>query len=159
MAGVGRGRGAAAVARGVLMGACYALTAALLAAAAAVDHFAHARMGMARHMVYLRSKWSEALPVEVLRVVAVVVVAALAVALAVWLVRSASWRSPLAAVACALAVVLACLYACYTLGVDPQQVRAHIAVSPLLGLAALVQEANAALACLARARRCERGAG
>lgn len=152
MAGQRAGR-AAAVARGAAMVACYVLTAVLLAAAAVVDHFTHARMGMARHMVYMRSKWSEALPVGTLRVVAVAVVVLAVVALAVWAVRRKAWRSPVAAVALVLAVALACLYAGYTLGVDPQQVRAHIAVSPLLGLAALVQALNAALACRARARR------
>lgn len=136
----GRGRLVASI-------ALYVLTAALLAGAWAVDHFTHAKMGMARHMVYMRSKWSAALPLDGLRVAAVVLVAAVCVLAVVRLVRRRAWRRPAALVAVTLAVVLATAYGLYTLGVSPQTVRAHILVSPLLGLAALVQGGNALLTC------------
>lgn len=148
----GRERGAAVRARGIAMGVCSALAALMLVAAYVLDYFTHARMGMARHMVYLRNKWTEALPVETLRVVGVVVVVLVVAALVMMVVRGRSWRSPLAAVSVAVTVALAVVYAAYTLGVDPQEVRAHIAVSPLLGLAVLFQAASAALACRSWAR-------
>lgn len=152
-------RSVARTARYALMGVCWVLTALFLVAAAVLNRLTHTRMGMARHMVYLRSKWSDALPVEVLRVVAVLAAVVLAVAIAVWFVRRAAWRSPATAFSFAVMVVLVCLYAGYTLGVDPQTARAHIVVSPLLGLAALVQEANIALACLVWVRLHGRAAG
>ena len=134
------------------MGACSALAALMLAAAYVLDYFTHTRMGMARHMVYLRNKWTEALPIEALRVVGAVVAVLVATALVAWVVRRRAWRSPLAAVSVAVTVALAVVYAAYALGVDPQEVRAHIAVSPLLGLAVLLQAASAALACRSWAR-------
>lgn len=134
------------------MGACSALAALILVAAYVLNYFTHARMGMARHMVYLRNKWTEALPVETLRVVGVVVAVLVVAALVAWVVRGRAWRSPLASVFVAAAAVLAVVYAAYTLGVDPYEVRAHIAVSPLLGLAVLFQAVSAALACRSWAR-------
>ncbi len=106
-----------------------------------VNYFTHAKMGMARHMVYMRSKWSAALPVEELRIACVVVVALIFACLLVWCVLEAR-RTPGLVVSLVLLGVLVAIYAGYTLGVDPQVVRAHIAVSPLLGLSALVQAVN-----------------
>ena len=93
------------------MGVCSALAALMLVAAYVLDYFTHARMGMARHMVYLRNKWTEALPVETLRVVGVVVVVLVVAALVMMVVRGRSWRSPLAAVSVAVTVALAVVYA------------------------------------------------
>ena len=139
----------------VLGGALYALTGLFLVAAYVLDYFGHARMGMARHLVYMNRKWSAALPVDALRVAAVVLVAVLLVVLVAALVmRVRRGRRPGLPVAVADVVALACAvgYVWYTLAVTPAQVRAAIVVSPLLGLAALTALAHGLWLTLRRQR-------
>ena len=117
----------------------YVLTGLFLAAAWALDYFGHTRMGMARHLVYMNRKWSARLPIDELRIAAVALVVVLLVALvaaAVARARAGRLRPP-AVVAGVVAALCAVGYVWYTLAITPDQVRAAIVVSPLLGLAAL----------------------
>ena len=129
---------------GVIL-ALYAVVILLFGAADAVEYLTRTKMGMARHMVYLRGKWSAALPVETLAAVgAAVAVLACAVVVALW-VRSGKLKSVSNVAAVVAAASLTALFTYHTFGTSLQDDRSYILVVPLLGLAALVQCANAAL--------------
>ena len=129
---------------GVIL-ALYAVAILLFGAADAVEYFTRTKMGMARHMVYLRGKVSAVLPVETLAAIVVAVaVLACAVVVALW-VRSGKLKSISNIAAVVAAASLTALFTYHTFGTSLQDDRSYILVVPLLGLAALVQCANAAL--------------
>lgn len=143
----------------------------LLAGAWAVDYFARTRMGMARHLVFLRSEWYGAAPVDGLRIAGMVLAAVLMLTLLFVAAASSSKlrcaagagsaagssqsRPPVSALLCSvLALATGIFFVLYTATAQPYSVRAAIAVTPLTGLAFCVAWVHALALWRHHLRRC-----
>ena len=118
------------------------LIAALLAGAYIVQYFAKRKLGMNRWIVFKISKVKEALPIEMLRYVAVAAVLALAVLVLLLYGRNRKAYQKIVLPMVIVTIVLAAGYLGFTLYFSQERVRAYYLMLPLIGLANVVQLAK-----------------
>ena len=118
------------------------LIAALLAGAYIVQYFAKRKLGMNRWIVFKISKVKEALPIEMLRYVAVAAVLALAVLVLLLYGRNRKAYQKIVLPMVIVTIVLAAGYLGVTLYFSQERVRAYYLMLPLIGLANVVQLAK-----------------
>ena len=118
------------------------LIAALLAGAYIVQYFAKRKLGMNRWIVFKISKVKEALPIEMLRYVAVAAVLALAVLVLLLYGRNRKAYQKIVLPMVIVTIVLAAGYLGFTLYFSQERVRAYYLMLPLIGLANVVQWAK-----------------
>lgn len=118
------------------------LIAALLAGAYIVQYFAKRKLGMNRWIVFKISKVKEALPIEMLRYVAVAAVLALAVLILLLYGRNRKAYQKIVLPMVIVTIVLAAGYLGFTLYFSQERVRAYYLMLPLIGLANVVQLAK-----------------
>lgn len=118
------------------------LIAALLAGAYIVQYFAKRKLGMNRWIVFKISKVKEALPIEMLRYVAVAAVLALAVLVLLLYGRNRKAYQKIVIPMVIVTIVLAAGYLGFTLYFSQERVRAYYLMLPLIGLANVVQLAK-----------------
>ncbi len=118
------------------------LIAALLAGAYIVQYFAKRKLGMNRWIVFKISKVKEALPIEMLRYVAVAAVLALAVLVSLLYGRNRKAYQKIVLPMVIVTIVLAAGYLGFTLYFSQERVRAYYLMMPLIGLANVVQLAK-----------------
>ncbi len=118
------------------------LIAALLAGAYIVQYFAKRKLGMNRWIVFKISKVKEALPIEMLRYVAVAAVLALAVLVSLLYGRNRKAYQKIVLPMVIVTIVLAAGYLGFTLYFSQERVRAYYLMLPLIGLANVVQLAK-----------------
>lgn len=118
------------------------LIAALLAGAYIVQYFAKCKLGMNRWIVFKISKVKEALPIEMLRYVAVAAVLALAVLVLLLYGRNRKAYQKIVLPMVIVTIVLAAGYLGFTLYFSQERVRAYYLMLPLIGLANVVQLAK-----------------
>ena len=111
------------------------LIAALLAGAYIVQYFAKRKLGMNRWIVFKISKVKEALPIEMLRYVAVAAVLALAVLVLLLYGRNRKAYQKIVLPMVIVTIVLAAGYLGFTLYFSQERVRAYYLMLPLIGLA------------------------
>ncbi len=118
------------------------LIAALLAGAYIVQYFAKRKLGMNRWIVFRISKVKEALPIDMLRYVAVAAVLALAVLVLILYGRNRKAYQKILLPMVIVTIVLAAGYLGFTLYFSQERVRAYYLMLPLIGLANVVQLAK-----------------
>ncbi len=118
------------------------LIAALLAGAYIVQYFAKRKLGMNRWIVFKISKVKEALPIDMLRYVAVAAVLALAVLVLILYGRNRKAYQKILLPMVIVTIVLAAGYLGFTLYFSQERVRAYYLMLPLIGLANVVQLAK-----------------
>ena len=118
------------------------LIAALLAGAYIVQYFAKRKLGMNRWIVFKISKVKEALPIDMLRYVAVAAVLALAVLVLILYGRNRKAYQKILLPMVIVTIVLAAGYLGFTLYFSQERVRAYSLLRPLIGLANVVQLAK-----------------
>lgn len=118
------------------------LIAALLAGAYIVQYFAKRKLGMNRWIVFRISKVKEALPIDMLRYVAVAAVLALAVLVLILYGRNRKAYRKILLPMVIVTIVLAAGYLGFTLYFSQERVRAYYLMLPLIGLANVVQLAK-----------------
>lgn len=118
------------------------LIAALLAGAYIVQYFAKRKLGMNRWIVFKISKVKEALPIDMLRYVAVAAVLALAVLVLILYGRNRKAYQKILLLMVIVTIVLAAGYLGFTLYFSQERVRAYYLMLPLIGLANVVQLAK-----------------
>ncbi len=118
------------------------LIAALLAGAYIVQYFAKRKLGMNRWIVFKISKVKEALPIEMLRYVAVAAVLALVVLVLLLYGRNRKAYQKIVLPMVIVTIVLAAGYLGFTLYFSQERVRAYYLMLPLIGLANVVQLAK-----------------
>ena len=118
------------------------LIVALLAGAYIVQYFAKRKLGMNRWIVFKISKVKEALPIEMLRYVAVAAVLALAVLVLLLYGRNRKAYQKIVLPMVIVTIVLAAGYLGFTLYFSQERVRAYYLMLPLIGLANVVQLAK-----------------
>lgn len=118
------------------------LIAALMAGAYIVQYFAKRKLGMNRWIVFKISKVKEALPIEMLRYVAVAAVLALAVLVSLLYGRNRKAYQKIVLPMVIVTIVLAAGYLGFTLYFSQERVRAYYLMLPLIGLANVVQLAK-----------------
>ena len=118
------------------------LIAALLAGAYIVQYFAKRKLGMNRWIVFKISKVKEALPIDMLRYVAVAAVLALAVLVLILYGRNRKAYQKIVLPMVIVTIVLAAGYLGFTLYFSQERVRAYYLMLPLIGLANVVQLAK-----------------
>lgn len=118
------------------------LIAALLAGAYIVQYFAKRKLGMNRWIVFKISKVKEALPIEMLRYVAVAAVLALAVLVLLLYGRNRKAYQKIVLPMVIVTIVLAAGYLGFTLYFSQERVRAYYLMLSLIGLANVVQLAK-----------------
>ena len=118
------------------------LIAALLAGAYIVQYFAKRKLGMNRWIVFKISKVKEALPIEMLRYVAVAAVLALAVLVLLLYGRNRKAYQKIVLPMVIVTIVLAAGFLGVTLYFSQERVRAYYLMLPLIGLANVVQLAK-----------------
>ncbi len=118
------------------------LIAALLAGAYIVQYFAKRKLGMNRWIVFRISKVKEALPIDMLRYVAVAAVLALAVLVLILYGRNRKAYQKILLLMVIVTIVLAAGYLGFTLYFSQERVRAYYLMLPLIGLANVVQLAK-----------------
>ena len=118
------------------------LIATLLAGAYIVQYFAKRKLGMNRWIVFKISKVKEALPIDMLRYVAVAAVLALAVLVLILYGRNRKAYQKILLPMVIVTIVLAAGYLGFTLYFSQERVRAYYLMLPLIGLANVVQLAK-----------------
>ena len=114
----------------------------MLAGAYIVQYFAKRKLGMNRWIVFKISKVKEALPIEMLRYVAVAAVLALAVLVLLLYGRNRKAYQKIVLPMVIVTIVLAAGYLGFTLYFSQERVRAYYLMLPLIGLANVVQLAK-----------------
>ena len=115
------------------------LIAALLAGAYVIQYFAKRKLGMNRWIVFKISKVKEALPVDMLRYLAVAAVLILAVLLVIVYVKRRKTYQKIVFPMVIMTVLLAVFYLIFTLYFSQEIIRSYYLALPLIGLANVVQ--------------------
>lgn len=122
----------------ILFGLLDLLAAAFLIGAYVIQYFTKRKLGMLRWVNHQRMKIQKAVPVDLLKYVAVALVLILVILVIVGYVKKRDELSRLAAVMTAVMVIIAVVYLGFTLFVNVESIRSYYLVLPMIGASSLM---------------------
>lgn len=114
------------------------LAAAFLIGGYIVQYFTKRKLGMMRWVTFKTSKIQEAMPVDILKYIAVIVVLLLAVIVIRSFIRKRTDLGMTDVVMAAVMAILALVYLGFTLLITSEVIRSYYLVLPMIGAATLI---------------------